>query len=113
MLTIVDTRAIEVQFSASAYTDDESAGSALITVTRNSPAGSSSVAYATGGGTAVPGVEYTAASRAPSYFSPGQTTATFSVPLAGELDPGRPVDRRPDTERSHRRVRWALRPWRP
>ncbi len=84
VLTIVDTRAIEVQFSASAYSDDESEGSALITVTRNSPAGSSSVAYATGGGTAVPGVEYKAAIGT-LYFSPGQTTASFSVPLAGSL----------------------------
>jgi hypothetical protein len=84
VLTIVDTRAIQVQLGASAYTADESAGSAIITVTRNSPAGSSSVAYATGEGTAVPGVEYTATTGT-VYFSPGQTTATFAVPLAGSL----------------------------
>ena len=85
VLTIIDTRAIEVQFSASAYTADESSGSAILTVTRNSPAGSSSVAYATGGGTAVPGVEYTATTGT-VYFSPGQTVATFAVPLAGSLN---------------------------
>ncbi len=84
MLTIVDTRAIDVQFSASTYTADESSGSAILTVTRNSPAGSTTVAYATSGGTAVPGIEYTATSGT-IYFSPGQTTATFAVPLEGSL----------------------------
>ncbi len=87
VLTIVDTRAIDVQFSASAYTVDESSGSAILTVIRNSPAGSSTVAYATGGGTAVPGVEYTATTGTIS-FSPGQTVATFAVPLAGSLMQG-------------------------
>ena len=82
VLTIVNTRAIEVQFAASAFTADELAGTAFITVTRNSPVGSSTVAYTTSGGTAVPGVQYTAASGT-VHFSSDQTTATFAVPLAG------------------------------
>jgi hypothetical protein len=85
VLTIVDARPIVVEFGASAYTDDESTGSAIITVTRNSPSGTSTVAYATGGGTALPGVEYTAVAGTLT-FSPGATTATFAVPLEGILN---------------------------
>ena len=85
VLTIVDDRPILVQFGASAYTDDESTGAAIITVTRSSPAGTSTVAYATGGGTAVPGVEYTAVAGSLT-FSPGATTTTFTVPLEGVVN---------------------------
>jgi hypothetical protein len=85
VLTIVDDRPILVQFGASAYTYDESTGSAVITVTRNSPSGTSTVAYATGGGSAVPGVEYTATAGTLT-FDPGQTSSTFTVPLEGALN---------------------------
>ena len=84
VLTIVDDRPVLVQFGASAYTYDESNDSAIITVTRNSPSGTSTVDYATGGGTAVSGVEYTSVAGTLT-FSPGAMTSTFAVPLEGDL----------------------------
>ncbi len=84
VLTILDGRPIQVQFGASSYTDDEATDSAIITVTRNTPSGTSTVAYATGGGTAVPGVEY-AATYGTLNFTPGETSSSFTVPLEGVL----------------------------
>lgn len=69
-----------VAFSASNYLVSEPAGSATITVVRNSVVGSSSVVYTASAGTAVAGVDFTPVSSAVS-FAPGQQTATFSVPL--------------------------------
>ena len=85
VLTILDNRPILVQFGASDYTYDESAGEAIITVTRNSPSGTSTVEYATGGGTAEPGVEYTPVDGTLT-FIPGSTTDSFDVPLEGNLN---------------------------
>ncbi len=69
-----------VAFSASSYLVSEPAGSATITVVRNSVVGSSTVVYTATAGTAVAGVDFTPVSSAVS-FAPGQQTATFSVPL--------------------------------
>ncbi|MHB1555948.1 MAG: beta strand repeat-containing protein [Isosphaeraceae bacterium] len=69
-----------VEFAASSYLVSEPAGSATITVVRNSSVGSSTVVYTASAGTAVAGVDFTPVSSAVS-FAAGQQTATFSVPL--------------------------------
>src|SRR5262249_58557943 len=50
------------------------------TITRNTGVGSSTVVYSAGPGTAIAGVDFTPITAALS-FAPGQTTATFSVPI--------------------------------
>jgi hypothetical protein len=69
-----------VEFSTAQYYVSEPASSATITVTRNTGVGSSTVVYSAGPGTAVPGVDFTTVTSALT-FAPGQTTATFSVPI--------------------------------
>lgn len=69
-----------IAFAAARFSVSEPASSALITVTRNTGVGSSTVLYAAGPGTAIPGVDFTPVSAALT-FAPGQTTATFSVPI--------------------------------
>ena len=63
VLTIQDAQD-GIQFSASDYTVNE-AGTATITVTRNSPLGTLQVNFATGDGTAVESTDYTKNSRHP------------------------------------------------
>ena len=73
-------------FSAAGYVVDEKAGVATITVNRiNGTDGPASVDVATGGGSAVPGVNYIA-TKASVFFADGQNAATFTVPI---LDDGR------------------------
>ena len=71
-----------LQFSAANYNISESASlNTLITVTRTGGvAGAATVNYATGGGTATPGTDYTPVSGTLS-FAPGETTKTFTVSL--------------------------------
>ena len=69
-----------IAFSATQYYVSEPASSAIITVTRNTGAGSSTVVYAAGPGTAIAGVDFTPVTAALT-FAPGQTSATFSVPI--------------------------------
>lgn len=69
-------------FSTSNYGAYSTSGSAVVTITRSGAdlSATSYVSYATYGGTAVPGVDYT-----PTYgyatFLPGQTKASFTVPI--------------------------------
>ncbi len=73
-----------LQFDSSAYTVAESAGSAVITVTRKGNAGTPvSVSYATGNGTAAAGSDYTAKTGT-LLFAAGQTTKTFTVPITND-----------------------------
>ena len=82
-LTINDTVVAPGQlcFSATNYTVNEVAGSAIITVVRtNGTSGSVSVAYNTVAGTALPGVNYTTTSGTLT-FNNGDTAKNFAVPL--------------------------------
>ncbi len=70
-----------VDFSASDYTVDESAGTATITVTLNAAVDTSvSVDYATSAGTATPGDDYTDTSGTLT-FAPDETRAAFEVSI--------------------------------
>ena len=83
VVTILDDDAAPVlptvQFSAAAYTVDENAGTATITVTLDAASAVTvTVNFATSDGTAVAGTDYTAASGTLT-FAPGQTIATITV----------------------------------
>jgi hypothetical protein len=68
-----------LQFSATAYSVAETAGSIAITVTRTGgSSGTVTVNYATGNGTATAGSDYTAAAGTLT-FNPGETSKTFIV----------------------------------
>jgi Tol biopolymer transport system component len=70
-----------LQFSTDAFSVDESAGVATITVRRTrGTAGAVNVNYATSDGTGTAGADYTAASGTLS-FAAGETTKTFSVAI--------------------------------
>jgi len=70
-----------LQFSNPIYSVNEFGGSATVTVLRTgSSAGNVAVDYATSGGTAVAGSDYTATSGTLT-FADGQTSATFTVPI--------------------------------
>ena len=69
-----------MQFSAASYTVDETDGSAVITVSRTTSQGKSTVNYTVSGGTAVPIIDYTPVSGTLT-FNPGETTETFVVPI--------------------------------
>lgn len=70
---------VPVTFSVAPMTVLESAGTALVTVSRTPAAGAASVAVSTVPGTAGAG-DYTA-TQATATFAPGQATATVSVPI--------------------------------
>jgi len=70
-------------FSSGTYPVSESAGIAIITVSRTLNSGTSTVNFATVGGTAVPYVDYTPVSGTLT-FLPGETTKTFAVPIADD-----------------------------
>jgi hypothetical protein len=77
-----------LQFSAVAYSANDSDGSVTITVTRTGGTGGTpTVNYATSDDTAVAGTDYTATSGTLS-FNPGDTSKTFAVPL---LNNGRTI----------------------
>jgi hypothetical protein len=68
-----------IQFSASAYSVNENAGSVTISVTRSGNTSlTASVQYATADGSATSAADYTAISGTLT-FAPGETTKTFSV----------------------------------
>lgn len=74
-------------FSAAAFEAEETAGSATITVQRTGGTGGAvSVAYATSGGTAVAGGDYTAASGTLSWGTGDGAPKTFGVPLTDDSD---------------------------
>ncbi len=84
-LTIRNTNTPTLQFSADSYSVNEGDGSVTLTVTRNTPLATSTISYATGGGSAVPDVDYQPTSGTLT-FNPGQISQTFTVPI---LDAGR------------------------
>ncbi len=70
-----------LQFAAPTYTVNENGNAIIIGVTRTGGSGGTvSVNYATGGGTATSGVDYTPVSGT-LFFNPGITTQTFAVPI--------------------------------
>ncbi|MFN8494902.1 MAG: Calx-beta domain-containing protein [Caldilineaceae bacterium] len=83
-LTIVDDDSgvtPTVQFSSAAYSVNEGAGTATITVTLSAPAASPvSVNYATSSGTATDGSDYSGVTSALN-FTAGQLSKTFTVPI--------------------------------
>lgn len=83
VLTIVDNEQSAVQFNAAGYSVNERAGTATITVSRNSGLGTLTVGYATSNGTAQAGVHYGSTSGFLT-FNPGQTTRTFTVPILND-----------------------------
>lgn len=77
----------QVAFSASVYKANENGGPAIITLVRaGGSAESVSVNFSTSGGTAVPGVDYTATSGTLN-FGPGELSKSFSVPIIDNLFP--------------------------
>ncbi len=85
-LTIVDDDTPpSVQFSDSAYSVDESGGTASITVTLSAASSFTvTVNYATSDGTALAGSDYLTATGTLT-FAPGQTSRTFSVPILSDV----------------------------
>jgi len=86
-LTLADNDpAPNVKFSLSNINVNENAGAANVTVNLNAASGFVvTVDYATGGGTAAAGSDYTATSGTLT-FDPGQTSKTFSVPILDDAD---------------------------
>ena len=80
VLTINNNVPSTLQFSSSTYSTYVGAGSSLITVTRGGGSLSTTVqvSYATSGGSAAPGVDYTPVSGTLTFLA-NQTTATFAV----------------------------------
>ncbi len=68
------------QFQQATKSTSENAGTVNVVVTRTGGNGPVTVGYATGGGTAKPGVDYTSVSGT-LQFAAGQTAATIAVPL--------------------------------
>ena len=76
-----------VKFSSAAYSVAETDGAALITVTLSvSSTATTTVDYATGGGTAVPGTNYTTTNGTLT-FVPGVTSMTFTVLIIDNFAP--------------------------
>ncbi len=81
MLTISDEDVPgAIGFSAGTYAVLESAGLALITVTRTGAAGAVTVDFTTADGSAIAPADYTAVSRTLS-FGGGETTKTIAIPI--------------------------------
>jgi hypothetical protein len=74
-----------VQFDASSYSVDETAGSATITVTLSAVSGKTiTVDYETSDGTAVAGSDYVAKTGTLT-FDPGETVQTFTVTIVNDV----------------------------
>ena len=82
VLTINNNMPPILQFSSSSYTTYASSSSSLVTVTRGGGSLSTTVQvqYATAGGSAVAGVDYTPVSGTLTFLA-NQTTATFTIPI--------------------------------
>jgi subtilisin family serine protease len=79
VVSITDNdRAPVIQFAAATATVSEGAGTVVLTITRSTGEGASSVAYATANGTATAGSDYTALSGTVS-FANGETSKTVSI----------------------------------
>jgi Zn-dependent metalloprotease len=93
LLTITDDEPT-VGFSVASYSVSEASATATVTVKRSgSTSGTSTVDYATSDGTAVAGVDYTAASGTLT-FLPKATSQTFTVPIIadGNAEPAETVN---------------------
>jgi hypothetical protein len=76
-----------LSFSAASTSVRESTHSATITVKRTGgTAGGVTVAYTTGGGTALPGPDYTAQAGT-LLFEPGELSRTVNIPILDNLSP--------------------------
>lgn len=76
-----------VQFSSTGFSVNESVGTATITVTRTgSGNGAASVNYATSGGSATAGSDYTTASGTMNWSAGDIGVKTFSVPITEDLN---------------------------
>jgi len=86
VLTITeDDQPGDFRYSAANYSVSENGVSAIITVTRTGGSGgTATVNYATDDGTALAGVEYTAVNGTLTFVN-GDTSETFSVPVADDL----------------------------
>ncbi|HXG10770.1 MAG TPA: Calx-beta domain-containing protein, partial [Gemmataceae bacterium] len=74
----------QLQFSAATYSVGEAAGQATITLTRTGGSdGAVAVTFASSGGTATAGVDFTAVTTTVS-FSAGQTVATVTIPIIND-----------------------------
>ncbi len=84
ILTINNTMPPIVEFSSSTYTAYSTYNVASVTVTRagGSPGTTVQVSYATAGGTAIPGVDYTPETGTLTFLA-NHNTAAFTVPLLG------------------------------
>lgn len=72
----------KLQFSSTGYTINEGAGTATITVTRiDGSSGVVSVSYASAGGSATPGQDYTAVSGVLTWAAGDSASKTFTVPI--------------------------------
>jgi hypothetical protein len=88
-LTIVDNDVLPafgtIQFSASAYSVNEGAGIATITVTRSGGSdGAVAVTYATGGGTGAAGQDYAAVSGILTWAAGDTSSKTFTIPITDD-----------------------------
>jgi hypothetical protein len=84
LVTIEDDDRLIIGFAAAEFAAGEGDGSALITVTRSgATSGAVTINYATGGGTATPGSDYTVTSGTLS-FADGERSKTFSVPILND-----------------------------
>src|SRR5439155_656689 len=78
---VVSRTPVMVQFAAASYFVDQKAGAITIDVRRTGNPGSLvMVNYATGGGSAQPGTNYTNTSGT-LIFNPGQTSQSFTIPI--------------------------------
>jgi hypothetical protein len=73
-----------VQFGSAAYSVNENAGSATITVTRTGGTSAFGVNYATSNGSATAGADYTVSSGTLS-FAANETSKTFTVPIIDDV----------------------------
>lgn len=86
-LTIVDNDFApgRLNFSVTNYTADESAGTALITVTRNGGVGVMSVQYAVSNGTASNGSDFIGTTNTLNWNDGDITARTFTVPILDDV----------------------------
>jgi hypothetical protein len=77
------TRPTVVRFSSAAYSANEDAGSATITIIRTNPKGQASVVVTSADGTATAGSDYTAVSQTIK-FGTGVTSRTFPVSVTDD-----------------------------
>ncbi|MCB0208432.1 MAG: DUF5123 domain-containing protein [Anaerolineae bacterium] len=84
-LTIIDNDLVTIDFSAAAYSVNENAGPAIITVTLASPVSDTvTVDYASTDNTATAGSDYTDVTTGTLIFPANTTVQTFTVPISND-----------------------------